>query len=83
MMQRAHNERHTKHATTKRKTHSYSRWLTDWVRRLVPAPSEELLIVARGQHVERFKVPRGDYPEVRARVVVLCCAHVRLLCVVR
>jgi hypothetical protein len=48
---------------------AYSRWLTSWVEDLTadsnPPASEELLIVARGQHVERWKLPRESYPEVR------------------
>ena len=43
---------------------AYSMWLTDWVQQLEPAPSEELRIVARGQHVERWKSPRSSFPEV-------------------
>ena len=47
---------------------AYSRWLTSWVERLTadnnPPASEEVLIVARGQHVERWKLPRESYPEV-------------------
>jgi hypothetical protein len=35
------------------------------VLRLAPAPSEELQIAARGQHVERWKSPRSGYPEVQ------------------
>eukprot|EP00878_Enallax_costatus_P023730 GHUV01025267.1.p1 GENE.GHUV01025267.1~~GHUV01025267.1.p1 ORF type:complete len:240 (+),score=68.58 GHUV01025267.1:1494-2213(+) len=42
---------------------AYSQWLTDWVLRLEPHPSEELRIVARGQHVQRWKSPRSNYPE--------------------
>ncbi|KAG2442142.1 hypothetical protein HYH02_009630 [Chlamydomonas schloesseri] len=49
---------------------AYARWLTGWVLRLaadagISQPSEELRIVARGQHVERWKVPRSSYPEGR------------------
>lgn len=48
---------------------AYSRWLTGWVLRLCDdaghTPSEELLIVAAAQHVERWKVPRSSYPEGR------------------
>jgi Domain of unknown function (DUF4202) len=33
--------------------------------RLFPEASEVLQIAARGQHVERWKVPRSDYPEGR------------------
>lgn len=43
----------------------YSEWLTGWVKRLEPNPTEELLIVARGQHVQRWKTPRDSYPEGR------------------
>ncbi len=43
----------------------YSQWLTDWVKRLEPNPSEELLITARGQHVGRWMIPRGSYPNDR------------------
>lgn len=43
---------------------AYSTWLTNWVQQLEPSPSEELRIVARGQHVERWKSPRSSYPEV-------------------
>ncbi|MCM8794425.1 MAG: DUF4202 domain-containing protein [Candidatus Omnitrophica bacterium] len=43
----------------------YSQWITDWVKRLSPKPSEELLIAARGQHVQRWTVPRDRYPRDR------------------
>ena len=33
--------------------------------RLFPAASEPLRIAARGQHIERWVLPRGDYPEGR------------------
>ncbi len=58
---------------------AYSQWLSEWVAKLAPAePSEELLIVARGQHVGRWKSPRSDYPEVRDSCsldVHNCLAH--------
>ncbi|KAG2434615.1 hypothetical protein HXX76_007510 [Chlamydomonas incerta] len=49
---------------------AYSRWLSAWVAALaadagIAAPSEELTITARGQHVERWKSPRSSYPEGR------------------
>ncbi|KXZ53620.1 hypothetical protein GPECTOR_6g537 [Gonium pectorale] len=52
---------------------AYARWLSDWVAALCRrgegcgplAPSEELRIAARGQHVERWLVPRSSYPEGR------------------
>ena len=34
--------------------------------RLAPDASDHLVIAARGQHVERWKLPREDYPEGRA-----------------
>lgn len=37
-----------------------------WVRRLDPNPSEALQLAAHCQHLERWKIPRGDYPEGRA-----------------
>ncbi len=40
----------------------YSKWMTDWVRRLEPNPSEELLIAARGQHIQRWTISREKYP---------------------
>ncbi|MFN0117348.1 MAG: DUF4202 domain-containing protein [Elusimicrobiota bacterium] len=41
---------------------SYSEGLSQWVKTLNPNASELLLIVARGQHVERWKSPRQNYP---------------------
>ncbi len=43
----------------------YSQWLTDWVKRLEPNASEELLIAARGQHIRRWETPRESYPDDR------------------
>lgn len=43
----------------------YSQWLTNWVQRLEPNPSEELLIVARGQHIGRWMIPRESFPDDR------------------
>ncbi len=43
----------------------YSRWLTDWVKRLDPNASEMLLIAARGQHIHRWEIPRDKYPDDR------------------
>lgn len=34
--------------------------------RLIPAASEVLQVAARGQHVERWLLPRSDYPEGKA-----------------
>ncbi len=40
----------------------YAKRLSDWVRKLEPNPSKELLIAARGQHVCRWTIPRSRYP---------------------
>lgn len=33
-----------------------------WVRKLVPSPSVELQLAARAQHLERWAIPRADFP---------------------
>lgn len=43
----------------------YSRWMTEWVRKLAPGASEELILAARAQHVARWRIPREDYPDGR------------------
>ena len=45
---------------------AYSQWITDWVKRLDPGASEELLIAARGQHIRRWEIPRESYPDDRS-----------------
>ncbi len=45
---------------------AYSQRLTDWVLRLDPEASLALRIAARGQHVQRWKIPRESYPMTRA-----------------
>jgi hypothetical protein len=37
-----------------------------WLRRLVPAPSDALVLAARAQHLERWTLPRSSYPMDRA-----------------
>lgn len=44
----------------------FSDRLESWIRKLEPAPSDELLIAARGQHVRRWVIPRKEYPVGRA-----------------
>lgn len=44
---------------------AYSVRLTDWVKRLEPHSSETLQIAARGQHVQRWTIPRSRYPDDR------------------
>lgn len=43
----------------------YAQWLTNWVQRLEPNASEELLLAARCQHIERWKIPRAEFPAGR------------------
>jgi len=40
----------------------YSQRLSDWVLKLCPDAAEALRIAARGQHVERWTIPRNRYP---------------------
>jgi len=44
----------------------YAQWLTDWVLRLCPEPSEALQLAARCQHICRWQIPRNSYPMTRA-----------------
>jgi hypothetical protein len=43
----------------------YGRRMSEELARLFPAASEPLQIAARGQHVERWLLPRSDFPEGR------------------
>lgn len=43
----------------------YGRRMVDWVRKLAPDASEELLLAVRAQHLRRWTVPRSSYPEGR------------------
>ena len=43
----------------------YAKELTRWVLRLEPNASEALLLAARCQHIERWKVPRSEFPAGR------------------
>ena len=44
----------------------YGQRMSSELARLIPDASEPLQIAARGQHVERWKLKRADYPEGRA-----------------
>jgi hypothetical protein len=39
---------------------------TEWVRRLVGTPTDELLLAARAHHLRRWTSPRSTYPDGRA-----------------
>ncbi len=43
----------------------YGRRMTQVLQDFEPSASDELKIAARGQHIERWKRPRADYPEGR------------------
>lgn len=43
----------------------YADRVEGWIRRLAGAPSEALLLAARAQHLERWAIPRTEYPEGR------------------
>jgi hypothetical protein len=44
----------------------YAQWLTNWVLKLQPNASEELLLAARSQHICRWMHARDSYPMTRA-----------------
>src|SRR5688572_28504705 len=41
--------------------------VTEWVRKLRPDASEELLLAARAHHIRRWMSPRSSYPDGRSR----------------
>ena len=43
----------------------HAEMMTAWVQQLEPAPSEALLLAARGHHIRRWEHPRSTYPEGR------------------
>ena len=43
----------------------YSQRMVDWVLKLVPSASEELLLAVRAQHIRRWTVARSTYPDGR------------------
>ena len=45
--------------------YAYSQHMTRWLWALEPAPSELMQIACRAQHIERWTMPRSDYPEGR------------------
>lgn len=44
---------------------AYSAHMTRWLHELEPEPSEDVQIACRAQHIERWRIPRQDYPEGR------------------
>lgn len=47
------------------KEYAYSQHMTRWLFELEPQPSERLQIACRAQHIERWTIPRSDFPEGR------------------
>lgn len=45
---------------------AHAEMVTEWVRRLRPDASEELLLAARAHHVRRWEIPRDSYPDGRS-----------------
>jgi len=45
---------------------AHAELVTEWVRKLRPDASEELLLAARAHHVRRWEIPRDSYPDGRA-----------------
>ena len=41
---------------------AYAKKLSEWVEKLEPNPSEELILAARALHIERWTVPRSLFP---------------------
>jgi hypothetical protein len=40
----------------------YSQRMLAWTQHLKPGATEELLLAVRAQHIERWQIPRGQYP---------------------
>ncbi len=47
------------------KEYAYSLHMTRWLHELEPEPSERMQIACRAQHIERWTMPRRDFPEGR------------------
>lgn len=47
------------------KEYAYSQHMTRWLFELEPQPSERIQIACRAQHIERWTIPRSDFPEGR------------------
>ena len=45
--------------------YAYSQHMTRWLHALTEEPSERMEIACRAQHIERWTMPRADFPEGR------------------
>ena len=48
------------------KEQAHAEMAVEWIRRLVPSPSDALLLAARAHHVRRWDIPRASEPDGRA-----------------
>jgi hypothetical protein len=48
------------------KEQAHAELAVEWIRRLVPSPSDALLLAARAHHVRRWDIPRASEPGGRA-----------------
>jgi hypothetical protein len=48
------------------KEQAHAEMAVEWIRRLVPSPSDALLLAARAHHVRRWDIPRSSEPDGRA-----------------
>jgi hypothetical protein len=51
---------------TRPKELAHAEMVTEWVGRLLPEPTEALLLAARAHHLRRWTVPRSSFPDGRA-----------------
>lgn len=50
---------------TRPKEQAHAELACEWIARLVPEPSDALLVAGRAHHVRRWAIPRADYPAGR------------------
>src|SRR5690606_2052573 len=66
LIDNAHNADPSRAADGRAEELVYADRVEDWVVRLVPGASSLLRLAARCQHLERWSVPRGDFPVGKA-----------------
>ena len=62
---RADPNRETVDGESLPREYAYSQHMTRWLFALESEPSERMQIACRAQHIERWTIPRSDYPEGR------------------
>ena len=48
---------------TRPKELAHAELATEWIEKLVDAPSEALCLAVRAHHIRRWEIPRSEYPE--------------------